>query len=460
MTDHNLLQKSNSEINACVHQLLAGPAHAPETLFCLPDSSYADLYSLAAHLFERFAHAPQQRPVCLCSADKTVITAALLAALAGGPTLLLPYACNDQVMTELHQLTGTTHAIVDEPIPMPAPIECFVPETQSHTWPPAGLSAKDAQDQWLRLFTGGTTGSPKMWTKTVRNLLAETQFIIKNYAVTHADRVVSTVSGTHIYGLLYAILTPLLSGASVSAPMPAFPNEIEATIAEHTSTILVSVPAHYRALKAHPISTSSLRLAFSSAGMLPAEDAQAFSDHTGVPIAEIYGSTETGGIAARIRARGEIDFTPNGNIDVEIENEQLNVRSAYLSPELDTRADGYYLTADRAKTTQANRFTLLGRIDGIVKVGGRRVDLEQIRHQIKQFPQVTEVLVIALPQHNGRENQIVAVVEGQASAADITQQLMQTLEPYQRPRALKVVEKIPITAAGKFDRKTIVGYFS
>lgn len=459
MSPYNSVQKSDSEISECVHRLLAGP-HSPDSLFCLPDSSYADLYGMAADLFERLCHEPQHRPVCLCSADKTTIAAALIVALAGGPTLILPYAHNTQVMTELHQLTGATHAIVDAPVPMPESVKCIVPRKQTNAWPPSGLSPIKEHSQWLQLFTGGSTGTPKMWTKTVRNLLAETLFIIKKYEVMPADRVVSTVSGTHIYGLLYAILAPLLSGASVSGRMPSFPNEIESTLEQHEATILVSVPAHYRALKGHPISAPALRLAFSSAGMLPAEDAHAFSDQTGVGIAEIYGSTETGGIAARIRARGETDFKPNDNICVEIENGQLKVRSDYLSPELDTQDDGYYLTADRAKTTQANRFTLIGRVDGIVKVGGRRVDLELVRHQIKQISHVTEVLVLALPQANGRENQIVAVVEGQVAAVDISQRLVETLEPYQRPRAVKVVEKIPITAAGKFDRKTIVGYFS
>jgi len=101
----------------------------------------------------------------------------------------------------------------------------------------------------------------------------------------------------------------------------------------------------------------------------------------------------------------------------------------------------------------------LGRADGVVKVGGKRVDLEVVRQKIKEIQKVNDVLVIALPLPNSRENQIVAVIEGDVEAADVAGHLAQSLEPYQRPRAIKVVDKMPITAAGKFDRKAIAGYF-
>ncbi len=459
MQDINLASENEQRLNAWIDTLLAGPQQ-PEAIFCSPDIRYADLYAMAADLLACFSDEPEPQPVCLCSDDRLVITAALLASLAGGPTLILPYATSEQVISELHRLTGVSRAIMDAPLPMPGSMACIVPQIGSQSWsPPATLKPRQAQSQWVRLFTGGSTGTPKMWTKTVRNLLAETLSIINHYEVTAADRILATVSPAHIYGLLYAVLTPLLSGASVAARTPSFPNEIEAALQQQASTIFVSVPAHYRALKSHPVSAPTLRLAFSSAGMLAPEDAHAFSEQTGAGIAEIYGSTETGGIAVRIRAHGETDFKAYGNIAIKIEDEQLMVRSDYLSPELETDADGYFVIPDRARYTVNDRFELLGRADGIVKVGGKRVDLEQVRHAIKQIPEVKEVLVIALPQPNSRENRIVAVIEGKVAATDISHQLMETLEPYQRPRAIKVVDEIPITAAGKFDRKTITAYF-
>jgi acyl-coenzyme A synthetase/AMP-(fatty) acid ligase len=299
-----------------------------------------------------------------------------------------------------------------------------------------------------------------MWTKTVRNLLAETMSIISYYEVTRQDRLVATVSPIHIYGLLYSILAPLFTSASVAASTPSFPGEIETVVARSDASIFISVPAHYRALNGHPLKAKGLRLAFSSAGMLAQEDALAFSRQTGVGIAEIYGSTETGGIAARVRAQAEDDFKPYDTIDARIEEGRLEVKSDYLSPELERTADGYFVVGDRVASTGGGRFALLGRADGVVKVGGRRVDLEAVKEQIKKTPGVRDALVLSLPEGTGRENQIVAVVEGDLDAATLHQELAARLEPYARPRGIKVVEKMPMTAAGKFDRKTIERLFA
>lgn len=452
--------RSETELNRTVHQVLQGPRY-PQKAFVHAGATYAELYEMAAFLRRYFLNQADTPYVCLCTQDKIVVSAALLASLAGGPILILPHAFSTQVLSELRQLIDFRHVVTDRALPVPEGVGCVVPKKGEASWPPCeSLSPKGAEDEWVRLFTGGSTGTPKMWTKTVRNLLAETMSIISYYEVTEQDRLVATVSPIHIYGLLYSILTPLLTSASVAASTPSFPGEIEAAVAQSDASIFISVPAHYRALNGHPLKTAGLRLAFSSAGMLPEADAEAFSSETGVGIAEIYGSTETGGIASRVRAQGESDFKSYDTIDVRIEEERLKVKSDYLSPELERTVDGYFEVADRVTSTEGGRFALLGRADGVVKVGGRRVDLEAIKELVKEAPGVRDALVISLPVGKGRENQIVAVVEGDLDAAKIHKALAARLEPYARPRSIKVVEKMPITSAGKFDRKVIEGFFA
>jgi acyl-coenzyme A synthetase/AMP-(fatty) acid ligase len=448
---------SNALLQDQLGRLLAGPV-APDTPFVIGETSFGALYGLAAHLWA--ACGTEAAPVCLCAQDKAVVAAALLAALAGGPTVILPHAFDGPVLDELQRLTGFGTVVSDISRPVPAGVRCLVPEPGRATWPAMDAGAPKALDApWLRLFTGGSTGAPKMWTKSVRNLLAETLAIITHYQVTSQDRILATVSPNHIYGLLYAVLTPLLASAAVAAQTPSFPGEIEA--AGHTlgATILVSVPAHYRALNGHRLNLPALRLAFSSAGMLAEEDATAFSAQTGVPVAEIYGSTETGGIAARVRARGEKDFKPYPAIAVRIEGEQLEVRSDYLSPELARGGDGYYEMGDRVRAVTGGRFALLGRADGIVKVGGRRVDLEAVRQTLKQYPGVRDAVAVSLPVGGGRENQIVAVVEADDPALDLTAAAVSSLAPHARPRGIKVLSRIPMTAAGKYDRSIIAALF-
>ena len=53
----------------------------------------------------------------------------------------------------------------------------------------------------------------------------------------------------------------------------------------------------------------------------------------------------------------------------------------------------------------------------------------------------------------------MAVVEGHPAAVDVTSLRLDELEACARPRSIKVVEKIPVTAAGKYDRKTIEALF-
>ena len=450
---------SEAALGACIDRLLAGPRR-PQKEFVIGRTTYAALYAMAAHLRATLGCGTDGPPVCLCAQDKAVMAAALLAALAGGPALVVPYAFTPPVLDQLRHLTGFRTMVSDLPRPVPAGVRCLQPAAGAEHWPTTEtLPARTSDSEWVRLFTGGSTGAPRMWTKTVRNLLAETLAIVANYDVAPEERLVATVSPNHIYGLLYAVLTPLLASAAVAAQTPSFPAEIETVVRDADASILISVPAHYRALNGRPFAPRSLRLACSSAGMLAAEDAVAFTTQTGVGITEIYGSTETGGIASRVRADGQTDYRPFAGIDVKIEAERLKVRSAYLSPELALDEEGYFMVGDRARATVGNRFELLGRADGIVKVGGRRVDLEAVRQSLKRQPGITDALAISLPVGRGRENQVVAVVEGHPASVDLTKLCLDELEACARPRSIKVVEKIPVTAAGKYDRKTIEALF-
>ncbi|HEY6000611.1 MAG TPA: AMP-binding protein [bacterium] len=449
---------SDSRLRGLIGRLLAGPDD-PRRHFVIGGATYAEVHALAAGIAAECG--AEAAPLCLCAQDRSVVAAALLATLAGPATLVLPHAFDEAVLEEVRQATGCGTVISDVPRPVPAGVRICIPGARRT--PPRPLAdapgRKSPGDRWLRLFTGGSTGAPKMWTKTVRNLLAETSAIVGRYRVTDRDRVLATVNSNHIYGLLYAVLTPLAASASVAAETPTFPAEIQAAGRRGGATILVSVPAHYRALNGQPCDLPALRLAFSSAGSLAEEDALAFSARTGAPVAEIYGSTETGGIAARVRHAGERDFKAFPEIAVRLNEGRLAVRSEYLSPELPRDDDGFHLTSDLAQATPGARFELRGRADGVVKVGGRRVDLEAVRQGLSGLPGVRDAVALALPVGNGREHQIVAVVEGDPASLDLGPAALASLPPHARPRAVKVLARIPVTAAGKIDRKAIAALF-
>lgn len=420
--------------------------------------SRGDVYQMARGLAAKMTAVAAGKSVCLCAGDRAVVAAALLAGLHCGTPLILPHACSAAALASLHKEMPYPAAIVDEDVGdylptgvIPLKAEGSAPKEDAND-----LTSRLGPDSpWVYLFTGGSTGRPKIWTKTPTNLLAETDYLVKRFDVTPRDRILATAPPNHIYGLLYAVLVPFLGGARVSQATPVFPHEILNSLASGKATILVSLPVHYRSLKPHTYDDHSLRLAFSSAGPLDPADGQAFSAATEAPLFEIYGSTETGGIASRCRHHGETDLTPFEPVQVDVSGERAAVSSAFLSPDLPRDDQGRFRLADRLETTPQGDLRLKGRRDGIVKVGGKRVDLEMVREAIKAQVEVSDAVVFSLADGTGRDTEIVAVVEGRVPVQALRECLQGTLEPTALPRRIKTVAKLPMLTTGKYDRQAL-----
>lgn len=423
------------------------------------ETSRGALYRMACDLAAQMSATSQEKPVCVCGGDRALVAAALLAGLQTGIPLILPHSSSATTLANLQTEMPYAAAIVkttDKDTVLPTGVAVLQARGKTSCCDPAEAQAPLAPDRpWVYLFTGGSTGQPKTWIKTPTNLLAESHYLVRRFGVTPADRILATAPPNHIYGLLYALLVPLLSGAQVSAATPGFPHEILKGLTAGQPTILVSLPVHYRSLRGHTYGQHALRLAFSSAGPLDPADGQAFSAATGAPLYEIYGSTETGGIASRCRHHGETDLTPFHPVQVDVSGEIGAVTSDFISPDLPRDAKGRFLLADRLESIDQGRLRLKGRNDGIVKVGGKRVDLELVREAIKRQAGVIDAVVFSLVVDSGRESEIVAVVEGPASAQDLRENLRASLESYAQPRRIKVVANMPMLATGKYDRPAL-----
>jgi acyl-coenzyme A synthetase/AMP-(fatty) acid ligase len=449
------------EIRTLIETLTQPPVHG--RLAYTEETTRAELYAMACELAAQMSAASQGKPVCVCGGDWAVVAAALLAGLQTRIPLILPHASSAATLASLQTEMPYRAAIVkatEEETALPTGVAALKARGEGGGTGPSGIQPPLPPDRpWVYLFTGGSTGRPKIWTKTPTNLLAESHYLVGRFGVTPEDRILATAPPNHIYGLLYALLVPLLSGARVSSTTPVFPHEILRHLSDERPTILVSLPVHYRSLRGHTYGRHALRLAFSSAGPLDPEDGQAFSAATGTPIYEIYGSTETGGIASRCRLRGETDLTPFDPVKVAVSAETAAVTSAFISPDLPRDEKGRFLLADRIETTDRGALRLLGRNDGIVKVGGKRVDLEVVREALKGQAGVVDAVVFTLAVESGRESEIVAVVEGRADPAALRDALQAHLEPQALPRRIKVVAQIPMLATGKYDRQGLQALF-
>jgi len=435
-------------------------AALPGSEFIHSGYTVAEVRSMAARIHATL-EAAGNKAVCLATESRAVMAAALLASLAGGPELLLPYGLSERALSRLQRETGFATLIADEEGDLVGNGSARIIRPQAKGDKKFSVLCRaKSESELLRIFTGGSTGSPRLWTKTGENIFGEALFLARHFRITEKDCIVATVPPYHIYGLLFSVVLPLVSGARVVAATPSFPADIAASVQEHGATILAAVPAHYRALRETALPGSPLRLAVSSAGMLARQDSLAFLRNNGVGVVEVYGSTETGGIATRNRAEGEEHFAPFPTVDWKIRDGRLAVRSPYISPDFPLMEDGYFLTADRVDAC-GRRFSLQGRADGVTKVGGKRVDLEEIRMLIKKEPGVIDCVVQALPDTGGRGRRIGALVQGRKIDVRLLKKaLAESLEPYALPRNYSIVDRIPIKENGKYDREAIARLLS
>jgi acyl-coenzyme A synthetase/AMP-(fatty) acid ligase len=415
-----------------------------------------EITSLAAGIRETLAHmdAPPDEPVCLCLEERSHLLAALLASLAGAPPLILPHAFHPQVLREVHKARPYRLILADTSIDPPGGTAVVSLEACRRNDPlPALIRRPEKPFVWL--FTGGSTGTPRIWSKTPENLFGEAFHLARTFGVGPSDLILSTAPLQHIYGLLASVLLPFVASARVVRRTCTFPREILGTLQEEEPTVLVSVPIHYGALRADDLQRFSLRLALSSAAPLDPGDAEFFLKKTGIAIHEIYGSTETGGMATRVYGANHGSWEPFACLDWRVLSERLCVRSDFVSPDLPLDTEGYYITADRVAAAGENRFRFLGRADHIVKIAGKRVDLEEIREKIRRIPGVKDACVTALPLNGSHRVRIAALVATDLAAGEIRTAIRSMDEPHGLLRRIRVVQAIPVLPNGKIDRQRV-----
>ncbi len=186
-------------------------------------------------------------------------------------------------------------------------------------------------------YTSGSTGAPVACRKTAGQLLGEAEVLATTFQLGAEARVLSAVPAHHIYGFLFGVLAPVLGGGAFATDTVMHPEAIadraRAGLAE-PANVLCSVPPHVHGLRSLAAGPTALRRLFCSGGRLPADDAAAVHERLGLPITEVLGSTETGGIGWRL-SPGPGDWTPLPGVEVGAEPDgTLLLRSPFLAPEI------------------------------------------------------------------------------------------------------------------------------
>ncbi|AXQ47327.1 non-ribosomal peptide synthetase [Pseudomonas vlassakiae] len=129
-------------------------------------------------------------------------------------------------------------------------------------------------------------------------------------------------------------------------------------------------------------------------------------------------------------------------------------------PDPDVPGTRLYRTGDRARFDANGAIEYIGRVDHQVKVRGFRIELGEIEMRLQQCPGVREAAVLALDMAGGRQLVAYAVTDADGSDAEaqrqaIRQGLRATLPDYMVPSHLVLLDRLPLTASGKLDRKAL-----
>lgn len=333
------------------------------------------------------------------------------------------------------------------------------------------LRALDAEGVGFALFTSGSTGEPKLIGKSLANVEAELACLEATFG-SRLDQTVhlSTVSHQHIYGMLFSVLWPLCAGRIFDGRAYHYPDELMERINVHDKVALVSSPAHLNRL-AELVDLPSYRArvsaVFSSGGPLHERAALALKAALGQAPIEVFGSTETGGIAYRSRgARGDSDlWTPFSVLELRQETESggLTVRSPYIDQTI------WHPLEDRGQLYPDGTFRLLGRADRIVKVEGKRLSLQEIENRLLQSALVSDarailrqearsyVAVVLAPTKEGKE--LLGQVGAAKFKALIKGELAGYFERVLLPRKWRIVDEISLNRLGKTTQESLDNLF-
>ncbi len=453
-------------MTSAVLELLRLPRETPVALGRDGDVTARDLLALAeglAHALPAVGDEGVQDVAIVC-ADRYHLAAALLGVWLAGHRVALPANDRLETLQALRERTPLVAVVGDGQAGADIDLR-GIPPRQSQRESLGFSAAKPA----VCLYTSGTTGLPQPHAKTFGQLLGEAQ-VLGTLFDFHNRRVLATVPSHHIYGLLAGVLAPLMAGGSFVRETPLHPAQIMDAAGFFQADTLVAAPANLKALVCWPHvrqardghEGASLRTVFSSGAALPADVATQLQALWNLSVTELLGSTETGAMGHR-KAPQSSAWTPLPGVVLstaqalempDLDPKQLLLRSPFVA------LDDWYVTNDIGQVCPDGKFQHHGRVDHVVKVGGRRVHLVALENRIRNLPGVHDVAMLALPAPPPRDVELACVLVAPGVSVDrIRASLLQVFDPVALPRRWRFVTALPREPNGKLPRARLLALF-
>jgi fatty-acyl-CoA synthase len=247
------------------------------------------------------------------------------------------------------------------------------------------------------------------------------------------------------------------------------------------------VPAVMQALLAHPdwpaADLAHLRFVNSGSSIVPVALIEAFHAR-GVPVAQVYGSTETGPFSIALRpdqATAHVGSVgrPAPGVELrlldaaggeaaagavgEIALRAPNLMRAYhrLAPGagfVGGRADGWFATGDLARADADGFVTVVGRNKDMIISGGENIDPVEIENLAADWPGVAEAAVVGLPDARWGEVPVLVLAAHDGAGIDVAalaRHLTERLARFKQPRRILLVDHLPRTALGKVQKAAL-----
>ncbi|MGA7810606.1 class I adenylate-forming enzyme family protein [Bradyrhizobium sp.] len=331
----------------------------------------------------------------------------------------------------------------------------------------------------LIVYTSGTTGRPKGAVLRQEALLWNGIMSQHMHGLTSDDHVLTVLPFFHVGGLNIQTTPALHHGATVTIHARFTPDATLDAIARDRPTLTVLVPATIQAVTDHPgwatADLSSLKAIATGSTTVP----QHLIDRVvarGVPVLQVYGSTETCPIAVYTRLGGDLSREGSTGLpglccEAEIIDDagtelppgtlgEIAVRGPsvfyeYWGNETATREalhDGWYRTGDLGHRDTCGYFWVHDRKKNLIISGGENIYAAEVERVLIEHPDVAACGVIGRADQRWDEVPVAYVVRRSGSTVNVEElkaHVQSQLARFKVPRDIVFVDDLPRTALGK-----------
>jgi long-chain acyl-CoA synthetase len=350
--------------------------------------------------------------------------------------------------------------------------------------PSEALTSAGPADDAVILFTSGTSARPKGVVLNYREYLGNVEPAADGFGITANDRIYDFRPFNWASAQLLGALVPVSRGATLVMAEKFSASRFFAHLREHRVSVAAGNPTTVNILlntesTAHRDNLPTLRFITSSSAPLTIEEWRRFEERFGIPIAQGYGSSEAGWMAAiageqrRLGTVGRplpyqdlaiVDAAgrrlPLGAIgEVEIGG-FANQDYRYLGDDGSVTINSHnrYRTGDLGMLDADGFLCLTGREKDLIIRGGVNISPLEIDSILMQRPELIEVATVGVPHAIYGEEVVSYVVARPGAAIDVAELLRYcgtVLPAFKAPKEIVVSATLPKTERGKLDRRAL-----